>query len=417
MKKGNRFSTAFFAEKDELRENGFSESDICYEGYFTKSPPNNQLAVQTSWKKRYFVLAKKNDEFILSYFKNQESRNSSPLGKVPMKKTTELCNRPDYHPKWNTIQKMFKCDSESVIFLKTEERDYFFVGDKESVQSLQGKIANWLQMMTIPQSDKHAQDNFTELEKSKQHLQPKTSSPNKSDPIYATIPELLSVKNDQGKSKEITPEPHDKSASSDIYDIPRIFKRFSQPNQCQINEEMQRSCSLPAELEDYSDIYDTPRNFRKAKLRKEKAVSDDSGIYMSMASIRDSTSTNSSINCSEQINKEDENYINETNNVTEETKLEKLDVTVCRDDIKNNLSFEQVNDKVCVACSDKKCAFNYGDQILAINKLQINDVKEMSMFVNKSMEEQVTVTILRLPEELKFSSEEYNGVVWNNKEN
>ncbi|XP_078420825.1 pleckstrin homology domain-containing family S member 1-like [Cetorhinus maximus] len=400
--KGTRLSPVFYSEED-----GISENDICCEGYLIKSPPNSQIGLQTSWKKRYFVLTKKKGEPILIYFKYQEqSRRSQPRGKIHLKKATEICSRPDNHPKWNIIQRMFKCISESVILLKTEARDYFFIGEIEPIQLWRGKIENLLHMETMPQSEEQAQDSFGKLAKTEQHQQPG----NKSYPIYATIPELP-VQNDKTKTEGINPEPHFESPSSEkaknIYDIPRAtHNRLSQPNQCPIKTEKLRSCSLPPEFERDSAIYDTPRRILAAQWKRVRTVSGDSGIYMSMASIRDSTSTNSSFDCSEQIDEKEEHLINETNNVIEETKLAKLDVMVFRDYIKNNLSFQQVNERICVMSLDKKCPFNFGDQILAINKLQIHDIKEFNTLVDKSLEEEVTVTILRLPEAPKFDSEE-----------
>uniref|UniRef100_UPI00398E45F3 pleckstrin homology domain-containing family S member 1-like isoform X2 n=1 Tax=Pristiophorus japonicus TaxID=55135 RepID=UPI00398E45F3 len=458
MKKGDRTSPVFYAGVSDTKDNGIRESDICYEGYFIKSPPFHLIGTQSSWKKRYFVLAKKNDEHNINYFKTkEESRKSSPLGDIPINNITELYVRPEYHPKWTTLQRMFKCISESVILLKTEERDYFFIGDKESVELFQGVIASLLQKKT----EEQIQDSSGELAEDAVQLPSEMPSP-----IYATIPEILQVKNIKGESEEINPEPQVEPASSEtsnIYDVPRkILERWSQPIPRLNKTEKPRASSLTtAELKVSSATYDTPRIVPRPKHRVEKALSTDSGIYMSMAAI-DCSSTTSSIDCypsSEQINEEEEIYCNVTNsgiivaddifltknqhcllqspyehplseksdllfekrkpltyehlktllsNVTDETKLEKLDVTVCRDDIKNNLSLLQVNEKACVAYSDGMCVFNHGDQIMAINKLQINDEKELVMLINRSMEEEVTVTILRLPEAPKFHSEDCN---------
>ncbi|XP_067858818.1 pleckstrin homology domain-containing family S member 1-like isoform X2 [Heptranchias perlo] len=438
-KRGSLFASVFYSREND------TENDICYEGYFTKSPPAKQFTTQSSWKKRYFVLEKKKDEHILNYYKNQEeSRRSPPLGEIPIKRIKELCIRPEYHAKWSTLQRMFKCASESVILLKTEERDYFFIGEKMSVEIFQAIIASLLQMETIPQSEEQTQDSFGELVNTEPHLQPETSSPNQSNVIYATIPEILAVENNKRKSEEFNPEPHVEPARPEmtehIYDVPRnVLMRMSELNLYPVNTEKQRSCSLPAaEIKHYSATYDTPMNITSAMCRSEKTVSADSGVYMSMASLN-RASTNSSIDCftsSEQINEENESSTTKSgilvdvqnqhrplqsphehslgekfgaiwaksepltywqlktlhSNITKETKLEKLDIIVHREDIKNNLLLQQVNDKVCVAYS-KMCVFHHGDQIVAINKLQVNDVKEIGVFINKSIEKEVVICI------------------------
>ncbi|XP_060698425.1 pleckstrin homology domain-containing family S member 1-like [Hemiscyllium ocellatum] len=412
---GNRLSMKSYDEEND-GENVIGKNDICFEGYFTKSPPSKRIGIQTSWKKRYFVLTAKDNQHTLYYFKNQEQcRKLPPHGKIHIDKTTVLCHGLDGHPKWTIIQKLFKCTSESVVLLKTEERDYFLIGEIKTAQLLQGVIASLLHMKTIPLLEEQSQNN-------------------------------------QRKTNWINPKPHVESASSEmdssIYDNPRMMvKRFSQPIPSPFSFEKPRSLSLPLplQLEDPSNIYDTPRNILAAirQRENERPESQDSGIYMPMASIRSSTSTNSSFDCSEQIDEEEENFtksgafvpddihlnthqqcplgsslrhaasedsnlLNEKrkeltyqktslSNVREEPKLEKLDVIVHRNDMKNNLSI-QASQKICVMSSDQNCALKFGDQILAINKLQINGVEDVHMFVDKLIEDKMIVTILRLSE-------------------
>ncbi|XP_062928058.1 pleckstrin homology domain-containing family S member 1-like isoform X3 [Mobula hypostoma] len=344
-------SSAFYVGND------IKEDDICYEDYLIKSPPMNQFATQSSWKKRYFILAKSKEEHVLSYFKNKEvSRKSPPLGKIPIRDIKEFCIRPDYHPKWNTLQKLFKCSSENVMLVQTEEREYFLIGEGVSLELLHQVIASVLQMC-------------------ESQIQP-------------------------------TPEP--------------------------ASREKLRSYSLPTS--EPPSHYDVPRKIVTANWRNNKVVSADSGIYESMSTIKawhDSVSSISSLGSSDESN-----YLNlkaiddafpggsldehcyqspleESNKgkqstkealealiskITEETKLLKLNVAVCQQDFKTNLSLLEVQNKVCVAYSDEKCALKHGDQIVAINKLQIQNVEELQMLLNKSMEEEVLATILRMPD-------------------
>ncbi|XP_069756075.1 pleckstrin homology domain-containing family S member 1-like [Narcine bancroftii] len=384
------------------KENAIKEDDVCYEGYLIKSPPLNQIASQSSWKKRYFVLAKSNNDYSLYYFKNQEmSRKSSPLGEIPIKIIVELCIRPDHHPKWSTLQKLLKRQSsENVILVQTKKRDYFFIGEGKSLELLHSVISD-LRQSFLPESQKQICSG--EHVKINLKHQTEASPSNQDDVIYASIEEVIREEqvNKQQRSV-IHPQPlveHSYSEETEhIYDVPKsILHRLSQPTPLVVNREKPRSYSLPTATP--PDLYDVPRKLATAKWRNDKGLSADSGIYEPMASIRDWNGSASSINSLEYAEQIQEvgcgNNIG--NKIIKETKLEKLNITVCQHDFKNNLSLMEVNDKVCVAHAGEECAFQPGDQIVAINKLQIHNVEEVSILTNRSMEEEVTATILRLP--------------------
>ncbi|XP_072883889.1 pleckstrin homology domain-containing family S member 1-like isoform X2 [Hemitrygon akajei] len=388
-KKGN---SAFYLGND------IKEDDICYEDYLIKSPPVSQFGTQSSWKKRYFILAKSKEEHVLSYFKNKEvSRKSLPRGEIPIRNIIELCIRPDYHPKWNTLQKLLKCSSENVMLVKTEEREYFFIGEAKSLELLHQVIASLRQMC-----ESQIQNNSCELVNTKLNQQSQFTPPNEADEIYVSIGEVL-------QQEQPTPEP--------------------------ANKEKLRSYSLPAS--EPPAFYDVPRKVIAANWRSKKGVSADSGIYESMATIKachDSISSIDSLGSSDHIHESSSLNLKTTNDmfpdgfldenchqspleesnkgrqlakkdletllskITEETKLLKLNIAVCQQDFKTNISLLEVQDKVCVTYSDEKCAFKPGDQIVAINKLQIRNVEELRMLLNRSMEEEVLATILRMPD-------------------
>ncbi|XP_072095674.1 pleckstrin homology domain-containing family S member 1-like isoform X1 [Mobula birostris] len=383
-------SSAFYVGND------IKEDDICYEDYLIKSPPVNKFSTQSSWKKRYFILAKSKEEHVLSYFKNKEvSRKSPLLGKIPIRDIKEFCIRPIYHPKWNTLQKLFKCSSENVMLVQTEEREYFLIGEGVSLELLHQVIASVLQMCE------------SQIQACKQ--QKATNNPK---------PFVEYTFNED---------------SNQPYDIPRSAQhRLSQPTPELASREKLRSYSLPTS--EPPSHYDVPRKIVTANWRNNKVVSADSGIYEPMSTIKawhDSVSSISSLGSSDESNYVNlkaiddmfpggslhEHYyqspLEESNKgkqptkealealiskITEETKLLKLNVAVCQQDFKTNLSLLEVQNKVCVAYSDEKCALKHGDQIVAINKLQIQNVEELQMLLNKSIEEEVLATILRMPD-------------------
>ncbi|XP_051883578.1 pleckstrin homology domain-containing family S member 1-like isoform X2 [Pristis pectinata] len=413
--------------------NTIKQDDVCYEGYLIKSPPEGQIGTQSSWKKRYFVLAKSEDEHVLFYFKKQEiSRKLPPLGQIPIRKITELCIRPDYHPKWSTLQKLFKeYSSENVILVQTEEREYFFIGEGKSLESLHRVIAN-LRQNFLPESQ--IQNLSSRLVKTELNQQPKANA------TYASIEEVLQeVEVNRQQSTAINPKPFVEHTFSEetehIYDVPRnILHRLSQPTPQPDNKEKQRTYSLPAP--DPPALYDVPRKIVAAEWRNNKGMSADSGIYEPMALIQDWNGSTSSIDClgsSERIHEDNHNHMAKgdmvpdgflTENrhqsplegsnkgriftkeslktllskIPEETQLLKLNIIVFQHDFKNNVSLLEINDKVYVAYSGEKCAFESGDQIVAINKLQIHNVEEVGMLINRSIEEEMIATIMRLPE-------------------
>ncbi|XP_055502866.1 pleckstrin homology domain-containing family S member 1-like [Leucoraja erinacea] len=418
-KKGSR-SSIFYDE------NIIKEEDILFEGYLTKSPPLYQFEQKKSWKRRYFVLGKSKDEHFLFYFTKQESSRKLPSrGEISIRKITELCIKPEYHPNWNVLQKFFSIhSSENVLLVQTEERGYFFIGDGNSIQSLHSVIASLRQGFP---SESKSQTTSIEPVKTEPNQQRDAPSRNKAEPIYASIKDVL-LEAEANKQESATPfvEHTFSETTDDSYDLhTELPHRLSQPTRRPNIQEKPRSYSLP---DTSCPIYDVPRKIVMENWRSKKVVSADSGIYEFMATTKDWRDSASSIDCSassehlpedNNMAKSDINpdvFITENRapreesnkgstinmdslktllgEVTKGTKLEKKDITVYRDDFKN-LELVKLNDKVFVIHSDEKCAFRADDQIMAINKLQIYCVEEVDMLIKRSMEEEVLVTIMR----------------------
>ncbi|XP_078268962.1 pleckstrin homology domain-containing family S member 1-like [Rhinoraja longicauda] len=444
-KKGAR-SAVFYTE------NIIKKEDIYFEGYLIKSPPPLLFEQKKSWKKRYFVLAKSKDEYILFYYsKKERSRKLPSRGEISIRKIIELCIRPDYHRKWSILQELFSIhSSENVILVQTEEREYFFIGDGNSIESLHRVIANLRQnfpsesesqpLPTFLEVTRSIQNTSIELVKTEPNQQQDVPLPNQAESIYASIKDML-LEAEANKQENAKPfvEHTFSETTEDIYDFPRNhLHRLSQPTPHLDNKEKPRSYSLP--FPDTNSVYDDPRKIITQNWRSKKAMSADSGIYEPMAAIKDWRGSASSINypassehllednnmaksgiyrdiftTENQAPREESNKGSSINmeslktslgEVTKDTKLEKMDITVCRDYFKNNLELQQLDDKVFVIHSDdEKCAFRPGDQIVAINKLQIYHVEEVNMLINRSMEEEMMATIMRQLETPTVTSE------------
>uniref|UniRef100_A0A668SAN7 PH domain-containing protein n=1 Tax=Oreochromis aureus TaxID=47969 RepID=A0A668SAN7_OREAU len=100
-------------------------------GYLHKSPPLKLITTEKAWKRRFFILFKLSDtEYQLRYFKSSEEKDKQ-AGEIDL--VSLLHVSPQHHPKWNWIQKSFKCSPSCVLYIRATERDYFLVGENRSV--------------------------------------------------------------------------------------------------------------------------------------------------------------------------------------------------------------------------------------------------------------------------------------------
>uniref|UniRef100_A0A3P9JJQ0 PH domain-containing protein n=1 Tax=Oryzias latipes TaxID=8090 RepID=A0A3P9JJQ0_ORYLA len=99
-------------------------------GYLYKSPPQYAIKTEKSWKKRFFVLFKISEgHHQLMYFRSSDDEGQKPLGEIELTRVSLLHRNPQHQPKWEWIQKTFKCSPDHVVYIKTEPRDYFLRGE------------------------------------------------------------------------------------------------------------------------------------------------------------------------------------------------------------------------------------------------------------------------------------------------
>ncbi|XP_056152752.1 pleckstrin homology domain-containing family S member 1-like [Lampris incognitus] len=98
-------------------------------GYLYKSPPPKVLSTEKSWKRRFFVLFKVNEQdHQLKYFKSAEERDKA-IGEIDLTRISLLSISPQHHPKWGWVSKNVKCSPSCVLYVKAGEREYFLVGE------------------------------------------------------------------------------------------------------------------------------------------------------------------------------------------------------------------------------------------------------------------------------------------------
>ncbi|XP_036073180.1 pleckstrin homology domain-containing family S member 1-like [Oryzias melastigma] len=98
-------------------------------GYLFKSPPQKRLLVEKSWKKRFFVLFKiSEDHHKLLYFRSSDERKES-LGDIDLSRVSMLHRNPQHQPRWEWVQKTFKCSTSCALYIKDDNREYFLIGE------------------------------------------------------------------------------------------------------------------------------------------------------------------------------------------------------------------------------------------------------------------------------------------------
>ncbi|XP_020843749.1 pleckstrin homology domain-containing family S member 1 isoform X2 [Phascolarctos cinereus] len=102
----------------------YYENEVCRQAYFIKSPPPQLFSSQTSWKSRYFILSKNEENcYSLHYFKDHHCRGSIEVDQI-----SNIEVGISNHEKMALVQKMFKCLPDEVMSIITPKRAYFLIG-------------------------------------------------------------------------------------------------------------------------------------------------------------------------------------------------------------------------------------------------------------------------------------------------
>ncbi|XP_015202903.2 pleckstrin homology domain-containing family S member 1 isoform X3 [Lepisosteus oculatus] len=367
-------------------------------GSLLKSPPTGLLKTLKSWKRRFFVLKKTSDNaYILKYYKSDEDR-SKPQGVIDISTISYIYLSPENHVKWNVIQKMFKCSPEMVLFIRSGLRDYFLIGEnKEEMDLWFESIYNIL--MSLSQKEHWSpervecltqrtrigsKDSFSDQGSlDEEELKIRSSS----DPEMTK--ECSSIREGESKSRSSSNPETAKGcstmteASANSSHNVDSSPRYSDPEVA--------ICPSPA-------YYDVPRNIMKDVTERngrdfEKTEENGPSFYMEMESVyktakevQPSNTDDAAPPCSK---------------ITENQIPVEKDVYINQSDLKDSLFLTEVDGKPCISqclgLPNSGCLFHKGDQILAVNDLQTQNVKEVQTYLSKLLKAQVKITIQRIP--------------------
>ncbi|XP_030631041.1 pleckstrin homology domain-containing family S member 1-like [Chanos chanos] len=114
-------NSVFYKQADQAEE--------LHSGYLHKSPQLGHLKTYGSWKRRFFILFRLNeDSYQLKYFKNRETQDKS-MGGIDLSQVSLMFLCTESHPLWSWIHKNFRCPASCVLVLKVPKRDYYLIGE------------------------------------------------------------------------------------------------------------------------------------------------------------------------------------------------------------------------------------------------------------------------------------------------
>ncbi|XP_055976298.1 pleckstrin homology domain-containing family S member 1 [Sorex fumeus] len=407
----------------------YNENEVCKQDFFIKSPPPGLLTSLTSWKKRFFVLSKNgSNSYSLSYYKDHHHR-----GVIEIDGNSIIEVGISNEEKLQSVQKMFHCQPEEVMSIRTTKRDYFLINhDREKIKewvSFMSTVSRWELKAAVQNTEEFSMDNY-------RCLSAPLSPPS---PLNSTDSAKFYSYRSGLPGKHVTGGPPESRQDYPIYEF---LSKTDQDN----------------EEENY---YSIPRNIplEVDKIHAEndidKSINPDSPeilrrlepIYMSMKSCFSQDEARQSAGSQEETQSLPETRPEPShpqeegsgrdvhlcppspeaetkgpapptvvqlsiliNNITDESKVEKLNVYLSIADISNCLSFVEAAGQICVAQWEGPahlgCIFFHGDHLLAVNDLVPRSLEEVSLFLSRCVQKaKVKLTIGRIQNSEKFHAQ------------
>ncbi|XP_010713108.1 pleckstrin homology domain-containing family S member 1 isoform X2 [Meleagris gallopavo] len=420
-----------------------SEGEVFKHGFFIKSPPLHLINSKNSWKRRYFILSKSNKgDYILKYLKGMYMKGSIAVDQI-ISVETGISNSEIMV----MVRKMFRCFPEEVISITTENRCYYLIGKSRleiedwvtAISSIreakrsgccpQNKdlansevksrsfsmplFSNSIDMTDSlrrqsylkddgasedknrPSSDpgpRHVQSNspqgvFQRLDKTLGKTEENLSSDSNEDlekegePYYQTPSSLLAKCNSEISEIDPIAEPDIPVQEKPCQRQPvkeNAYESMKSLLTCRHNRlhspprSLENSAS-PSNLEADTDVKLPESTTQQPFLKRRQNSSPLSVVQLSIL----------------------------LSQVTDKTQLQELDILVPLADINSYLKLTEAAGQICVSqwtgpCR-LGCLFNHGDHIVAVNGLHPQNMEEASLFISRSTQKEVKLTVCRIP--------------------
>ncbi|XP_006831549.1 PREDICTED: pleckstrin homology domain-containing family S member 1 [Chrysochloris asiatica] len=395
----------------------YHENEVCKQDYFIKSPPPQLFFSTGSWKKRFFVLSKRMESgFSLSYYKDHQQRGSIEINQ----NSRVEVGIKDYE-KMQAVRKMFRCNPEEVMSIRTINRDYFLIGQDRK------KIKDWVSIMTSFSRDIKATHQNTEASVFLDNERPTSDSGPFPDPF--STPEVDS----SISSRASIPNMHFMENSSSGFGKATLPQDFS-PETTQDEEENYYISPRSVLLELDKTIGSSDIDESVEPRSPNKVFRETECLYMSMKScvfketshqsaeskeesqvlpetqdavlqLQEQDSENDSLHST--ASSEAQTANDKRGNIPDECQVKKLDVFLSPSDAINYLALIEAAGRICVTQwvgpQHLGCLFCHGDHLLAVNDLKPESLEEVSLFLSRSIQkEKVKLTIGRIPNSAKF---------------
>ncbi|XP_007665880.2 pleckstrin homology domain-containing family S member 1 isoform X2 [Ornithorhynchus anatinus] len=254
---------------------GYSEDEICKQDYFIKSPPPQLFSSQGSWKKRYFILSKNGGNcYSLLYFKDHHFRGSIEIDQIS-RIEVGISN----FEKMVSIQKMFKCQPDEVMSIKTLNRDYFLIGNSRE------KIEEWVSFISACLEQEAVHQNAQNHSLKQEELRKQTNFALSLEPrgnmnIYQSLQDIHDEKHTSGDQRPTSDPGPSNTLESKVHSSP---PRWSLPDmelkdRCPPDPRQPQFLSdLAAESnqDEEENVYLCPRSVL-AQLENDTVASNDS---------------------------------------------------------------------------------------------------------------------------------------------
>ncbi|XP_013371284.1 PREDICTED: pleckstrin homology domain-containing family S member 1 isoform X6 [Chinchilla lanigera] len=411
----------------------YYENEVYKQDYFIKSPPPPLFFSSASWKRRFFILSKNGEKRLsLSYYKDYHHRGSIEIDRNSI---VEVGVRiPE---KMQSVQKMFKCQPDQVMSIRTTNRDYFLISEDRgfpgarrcsvdsshmcicSGEALVGRGAEaqeWRTLMYFRPTQRHKAHFKVVMEKIKEWVSFLSSfcrgviaaHQNTED-----VPGLQQKQSQGGGEKKERCCLADKRPTS----YPSLFSGPSRT----LNTVSPTSSMIS--LPDMHLMEKSLPGFGQAHLPHVflSEVTEDTeeevhyltprSVLSELDNVIDASDPGESTEaaCPDGVSKETEHvYMSmKSFNIPDESHVETLNVFLSPPDVINYLALTEAAGRICVSQwggpPHLGCLFSHGDHVLAVNGMKPQNLEEMSLFLTRSIQkEKIKLTIGRIQNSEKF---------------